>query len=58
MGDVTDLGKVKTFPITQELFDRLNDVLSDYNGEVSLCEAVGTLDLLKAALIDNANKEA
>lgn len=58
MGNVADLGKEKTFPITQELFNRLNEVVHEYDGEVSLCEALGTLELLKAVLINESTENA
>lgn len=54
MASVVDLGKEKKFPITQELFDRLSDVVHEYDGDISLCEALGTLELLKADLIEGA----
>ena len=38
---VVDLGKEKKFPITQELYER-ESVIHDYDGEISLCEAIGT----------------
>lgn len=54
MASVIDLGKEKRFPITQELFDRLKEVVHEYDGDISLCEALGTLELLKADLIEGA----
>ncbi|EMQ6791149.1 hypothetical protein AAES41_002178 [Escherichia coli] len=47
MSRVINLGKEKKFPITQELYERLESVIHDYDGEISLCEAIGTLELLK-----------
>lgn len=55
MTKVIDLGKEKKFPITQELFDRLKEVVHEYDDDISLCEALGTLELLKADLIEGAN---
>ncbi|MDX7531821.1 hypothetical protein [Escherichia coli] len=46
MSRVINLGKEKKFPITQELYERLESVIHDYDGEISLCEAIGTLELL------------
>lgn len=40
MTNVVDLGKEKKFPITQELYERLESVIHDYDGEISLCEAL------------------
>ncbi|EBP0973199.1 hypothetical protein LB58_21315 [Salmonella enterica] len=61
MASVVDLGKEKKFPITQELFNKLSDVVHEYDGEISLCEALGTLEILKSVLIsegaENAAKE-
>lgn len=56
MASVVDLGKEKKFPITQELFDRLKEVVHEYDGDISLCEALGTLELLKAGLIEDAKQ--
>lgn len=54
MASVVELGKEKKFPITQELFDRLKEVVHEYDGDISLCEALGTLELLKSDLIEGA----
>lgn len=56
MANVVDLGKEKKFPITQELYERLESVIHDYDGEISLCEALGTLELVKEKLIANAKE--
>ncbi|EFH5589294.1 hypothetical protein SCL81_001861 [Escherichia coli] len=56
MTSVVDLGKEKKFPITQELYERLESVIYDYDGEISLCEAIGTLELLKQSLIEGAKE--
>ena len=56
MTSVVDLGKEKKFPITQELYQRLESVIHDYDGEISLCEAIGTLELLKQSLIEGAKQ--
>ncbi|MDM3071450.1 hypothetical protein [Citrobacter sp. Cf224] len=58
MTSVVDLGKEKKFPITQELFDRLSDVVHEYDGDISLCEALGTLELLKSVLISEGSEHA
>ncbi|HIA3159281.1 TPA: hypothetical protein ACWP39_000602 [Escherichia coli] len=56
MTSVVDLGKEKKFPITQELYERLEIVIHDYDGEISLREAIGTLELLKQSLIEGAKE--
>ncbi|HEI1886635.1 TPA: hypothetical protein SII10_003482 [Escherichia coli] len=58
MTSVVDLGKEKKFPITQELYKRLESVIHDYDGEISLCEAIGTLGLLKQSLIEGAKESS
>ncbi|EAZ4735624.1 hypothetical protein OP554_004145 [Salmonella enterica] len=58
MISVINLGKEKKFPITQELYERLESVIHDYDGEISLCEAVGTLELLKQLLIEGAKEQS
>lgn len=58
MTSVVDLGKEKKFPITQELYERLESVIHDYDGEISLCEAIGTLELLKQSLIEGAKESS
>ncbi|OTB74053.1 hypothetical protein AW072_01390 [Escherichia coli] len=54
--DVLCFDKEKKFPITQELYERLESVIHDYDGEISLCEAIGTLELLKQSLIEGAKE--
>lgn len=58
MTSVVDLGREKKFPITQELYERLESVIHDYDGEVNLCEAIGTLELLKQSLIESAKESS
>jgi hypothetical protein len=55
---VINLGKEKKFPITQELYERLESVIHDYDGEVSLCEAIGAIELLKQSLIEGAKESS
>ncbi|MBA7820364.1 hypothetical protein HV342_10065 [Escherichia coli] len=57
MSRVINLGKEKKFPITQELHERLESVIHDY-GEISVCEAIGTLELLKQSLIEGAKESS
>ncbi|ECT7118919.1 hypothetical protein A9S42_08675 [Salmonella enterica subsp. enterica serovar Heidelberg] len=58
MSCVINLGKEKKFPITQELYERLESVIHYCDGEISLCEAVGTLELLKQLLIEGAKEQS
>ncbi|ECB9300557.1 hypothetical protein N1C72_000029 [Salmonella enterica] len=58
MSRVINLGKEKKFPITQELYERLESVIHDYDGEISLCGAIGTLELLKQSLIEGAKESS
>lgn len=44
--------------MTQELYERLESVIHDYDGEISLCEAIGTLELLKQSLIEGAKESS
>ncbi|EBQ3497785.1 hypothetical protein WN718_004491 [Salmonella enterica] len=55
---VINLGKEKKFSITQELYERLESVIHDYDGEISVCEAIGTLELLKQSLIEGAKESS
>ena len=57
MSRVINFGKEKKFPITQELYERLESVIHDY-GEISVCEAIGTLELLKQSLIESAKESS
>ena len=57
MSGVINFGKEKKFPITQELYERLESVIHDY-GEISVCEAIGTLELLKQSLIESAKESS
>lgn len=54
MNKVIDLGVKKTFPVSAEIIERLSAVIHEYDGEVSLCEAIGILEILKMSLIEDA----
>ncbi|MDX6914772.1 hypothetical protein R9X49_06580 [Pectobacterium carotovorum] len=56
MGNVTRLGIEKRFPVNLELLNRLESVIYDYDGEISLCEALGVIELLKHGLIEAQKK--
>lgn len=53
--NVTNLGKEKSFPVVGELFDRIDNVILEYEGEIGLAEAIGVLEMLKAKLLSNQN---
>jgi len=52
--NVIDLGKDKTYPITGELAAELNKVVERFNGRLSVVECVGTLEMVKMMVMDNA----
>lgn len=54
MATVIDIGKEKKFPVSAEIVTRLSEVIHEYDGEISLCEAIGILELLKLSLIDDS----
>ena len=45
--NVVNLGVGKKFPVEQELFEKILDCIHEYDGDVSLVEVVGILDLAK-----------
>ncbi len=53
--NVTSLGKEKSFPVAGELFERIDNVILEYEGEIGLAEAIGVLEMLKAKLLSNQN---
>lgn len=53
--NVTSLGKEKNFPVAGELFERIDNVILEYEGEIGLAEAIGVLEMLKAKLLSNQN---
>ncbi len=53
MGDIKSLGKEKTFSQEQELSDRINDLIAEYNGDLSLVSVMGILALKLIDLRDN-----
>lgn len=50
--NVTSIPVKPKFSREDELFQRLNAVVSDYSGELSLVATVGVLELLKLAIIE------
>ena len=38
-----------------ELFERLDRLILEYDGEIGLAEAIGVLEMLKAKLLSNQN---
>lgn len=53
MSKVTDIGKEKVFTREQELSDRINDLISDYNGDLSIVSVMGILALKLIDLREN-----
>jgi len=51
--NVVDLGKEKKFPVEQELYDRIvNLIYDEYGGELSLVSILGILELAKKEILD------
>jgi hypothetical protein len=50
--NVTQIPVEPKFSKEDELFKRLNNVVSDYSGELSLVATIGVLELLKLAIIE------
>ena len=53
MSNILDMNKEKVFPKEGELMDRLEDLIDEYAGELSLVSVVGILEMKKSALIIN-----
>jgi hypothetical protein len=53
MSKVTDIGKEKVFTQEQELSDRINDLISDYNSDLSIVSVMGILALKLIDLREN-----
>ena len=50
MGKVVSLDKEKTFSKEAELANRIDDLILEYNGELSLVSVMGILELKKIEL--------
>lgn len=50
--NVTQIPVEPKFSKEDELFKRLNNVVSDYSGELSLVATIGVIELLKLAIIE------
>ena len=53
MSNVKSLNKEKVFSQEQELSDRINDLISEYNGELSVVSVMGVLALKLIDIRDN-----
>jgi len=53
MVNVKSLGKEKTFSQEQELSDRINDLIHEYNGDLSVVSVMGVLALKIMDLREN-----
>lgn len=58
MGNVTSLNKEKKFNKEGELFKRIENLIREYDGEISLVSALGILELHKHKLIREGEGEA
>jgi len=47
MTNVVDLGKEKMFPVEQELYTRIMELIFEYGGELSTVSVLGILDVCK-----------
>jgi len=47
MTNVVELGKEKMFPVEQELYSRIMDLIFEYGGELSTVSVLGILDVCK-----------
>lgn len=54
VNEVFEMLKERTFPVSGELIERLGEIIHEYDGELSLCEVLGVLEVLKSSLIDDA----
>ncbi len=57
MNNVKSLNKEKTFSKEGELMDRLEILISEYDGELSLVAVLGVLELKKHCMIEGATNE-
>ena len=53
MSNVQSLNKEKVFSTEAELSQRIGDLISEYDGELSLVSVLGILDLKKIELFIN-----
>lgn len=53
MGNISSLNKEKSFSQEQELSDRINELITEYNGDLSLVSVMGILALKMIDLRDN-----
>jgi len=51
--NVVDLGKEPIFPIEQELYKRMIDLIYEYGGDISTVSVLGVVELVKHELIEN-----
>jgi len=53
MNNVSSLNKEKAFSKEGELSQRMNDLIAEYDGEISLVSVLGILDLKKMEMVYN-----
>ena len=51
--NIFDLGKEKMFPVEQELYKRMIDLIYEYGGDISTVSVLGVVELVEHELIEN-----
>ncbi len=52
--NITALPVERKFPIEAELTGRINELIHEYDGQVSTVSVIGVLELVKRGVIDTA----
>lgn len=50
-GNVTAINTEKKFPLSAELFERIESLIHEYEGELGVAEAIGVLEMVKQNLL-------
>ena len=56
MSNVTHLNMKETFPVEAELYNKLCDVIEEYNGKLSLVSVIGILELKIQSICGEQNE--
>ena len=57
MNNVKNLpNPVNYSPVAAELFDRIKNLVHEYDGEIGLVEAIGAIELVKLSVIEDAKE--
>ncbi|HEY2455215.1 MAG TPA: hypothetical protein VGI71_21860 [Scandinavium sp.] len=51
--NIVPIGRDKSFPVCGELFERLENIIHEDDGEIGLAEAIGILEMLKIKLLNS-----